>query len=166
MHHLSGKQLLLVAFAILTCLQGCYDTTDPGVEDTEPPNLDAQSEVEIEVWELINEHRISENLSSLQLDSTISHIARRHSRDMAEGRVPVGHDGFSERAEAIIAQIGGSSVAENVAAGYESAETVVAGWINSSGHRQNIEGEYNLTGVGVTYGDDGTPYYTQIFLLK
>ncbi len=153
-------------FVMLSVLHGCYDAADPAPEDTETPNLDTQSDIEIRIWELVNEHRVSEGLSPLHLDSTISHIARQHSRDMATGKVPVGHAGFSERAETIVRQMGGNSVAENVAVGYKSAEAVVSGWISSNGHRQNIEGRYDFTGVGVDYDDDGTPYYTQLFLLR
>ena len=45
-----------------------------------------------------------------------------------------------------------------------SARLVVEGWIASAGHRQNIEGDFTLTGIGAAAGRDGTRYFTQIFV--
>ncbi len=59
-----------------------------------------------------------------------------------------------------------NAAAENVAYGQMSAEEVVDGWLHSPGHRQNIEGDYNLTGIGVAQNKDGVIYFTQIFVLK
>jgi len=39
----------------------------------------------------------------------------------------------------------------------------VSGWLNSTGHRNNIEGNYDLTGVGVAKSSDGKYYLTQMF---
>jgi len=62
-------------------------------------------------------------------------------------------------------KIGGDSMAENVALGQTTAQEAVDSWLSSEGHKQNIEGSYNLTGVGVAQGSDGDLYFTQIFLL-
>lgn len=43
-----------------------------------------------------------------------------------------------------------SSAAENIAAGYTTPEQVVAGWMESPGHRANILNP-NLTEIGVGY---------------
>lgn len=52
---------------------------------------------------------------------------------------------------------------ENVAAGFGSADSVVEGWMNSSGHRANIlNGAYTQIGVAVAYSADGTPYWTMV----
>ena len=55
------------------------------------------------------------------------------------------------------------SVAENVAYGYASAAAVMTGWMNSSGHRRNILSSNTHIGVGLAYGSDGLPYWTQVF---
>ena len=47
-----------------------------------------------------------------------------------------------------------------------NAKQVVNMWLNSDGHRKNIEGNYNLTGIGVVKGKDGALYFTQIFVNK
>ncbi len=46
----------------------------------------------------------------------------------------------------------------------EHAEIVVKQWLLSPGHRQNIRGNYNLTGIGVARDERGRPYYTQMFV--
>jgi hypothetical protein len=39
----------------------------------------------------------------------------------------------------------------------------VDGWIKSPGHRHNIVGRYNLTGIGIVRDSAGKLYYTQLF---
>lgn len=52
---------------------------------------------------------------------------------------------------------------ENVAAGFGSANGVVNGWMNSSGHRANIlNPAFTQIGVAVSYAADGTPYWTMV----
>lgn len=58
---------------------------------------------------------------------------------------------------------GWRSVAENVAAGYPDAAGVMAGWMASDGHRGNILSANVDLGVGLAYGADGRPYWTQVF---
>ena len=48
--------------------------------------------------------------------------------------------------------------------GRNTAEGVVKMWLNSQGHRENIEGDYNMTGIGISKSADGTPYFTEIFI--
>jgi uncharacterized protein YkwD len=56
--------------------------------------------------------------------------------------------------------------AENVAYGQLSAKAVVDGWLKSAPHKKNIEGNYNLTGIGLAKDRKGVIYFTQIFLRK
>ncbi len=48
----------------------------------------------------------------------------------------------------------------------DPAGAAVNAWLASTGHRQNIEGDYHLTGVGVASPDNDslTFYFTQIFI--
>jgi len=113
---------------------------------------------------LINAHRASIGKPALQKSQVIWEQANAHSRNMASGAVPFGHDGFSARIAAIRAALGsGGSGAENVAMGYTSAAAVVSGWLSSSGHRANIEGNAARTGISAVRSGSGTWYYTQIF---
>lgn len=56
-----------------------------------------------------------------------------------------------------------SVAAENIAAGYTSPESVVEGWINSPGHRENILSDNKYLGVGLALGGIYGYYWTQCF---
>lgn len=121
-----------------------------------------------DVFQLVNAHRRSKGLPALTLNNIISAEAEKHSQRMATGRTALGHDGFDARVQSISRQLGGSisRSAENVAYGSRTAQQVVTGWLNSPGHRQNIEGQFNLTGIGVARNSKGEWYYTQLFIRK
>ena len=138
-----------------------------------PPIAQTQSNdlatLEKSVHQQINKYRQSLNLSPLELDPEVSQQARMHSENMAQGKVPFSHQGFSARTEQLKSVLPYSRVAENVAYNQgvgDPAMQAVEGWINSSGHRQNIEGNFDRTGIGVAVNDRGEYYFTQIFLLK
>ncbi len=82
---------------------------------------------------------------------------------MAEGKTKFGHDGFEKRAKAIQKELGSVEVGENVAEGQMSAREVVDGWLNSPGHKRNIEGNFTLTGIGYATNKKGNIYFTEIF---
>jgi uncharacterized protein YkwD len=98
----------------------------------------------------------------------VAEIARGHSEDIAAGRVPLGHEGLQARAREVAQTIGLSGLAENVCfnadAEFATARTAVSWWLGSAGHRKNLEGDYDLTGVGIAQNARGTYYYTQIFV--
>jgi uncharacterized protein YkwD len=86
---------------------------------------------------------------------------------MARGKMRFGHGGFNERIEA--AGVPFTSAAENVGQnqGFDDpADQAVKGWLESHGHRTNIEGRYNLTGIGAARSRNGTLFFTQIFILR
>ena len=54
---------------------------------------------------------------------------------------------------------------ENIAYGQRSAEQVMEGWMNSSGHRANIlNAQYTAIGVGVYRSASGTLHWVQLFI--
>jgi uncharacterized protein YkwD len=121
------------------------------------------------IHDRVNQYRVQKGLSPLTLDARISQPAREHSRAMASGEVPFSHDGFDQRIETIARSIPYRTAAENVAynQGYrEPVAQAVEGWINSPGHRVNMEGNFDLTGVGVARTADGKYYFTQIFIRR
>jgi uncharacterized protein YkwD len=93
--------------------------------------------------------------------------AEKHSADMASRKVAFSHDGFETRVSVISRQIGGiKKSAENIAYGKIGAKEVVDIWLKSPGHRKNIEGNYQLTGIGIARAKDGTIFFTQIFVAR
>lgn len=134
-----------------------------------PPSTSEYASLEQAAHDRVNAYRTQQNLPPLTLDPRISEVARQHSADMAAGRVAFGHDGFESRVQSIARTIPYRSAAENVAynQGYrDPVAQAVQGWINSPGHRVNMEGQFNLTGIGVTRTADGKYYFTQIFIRR
>lgn len=113
----------------------------------------------------INQFRVRHGLPKLHLNPLLSKEASQHSADMAAHRIAFGHDGFAQRLahlqKKILSAQGG---AENVAYNYKTAKIVAEGWIKSPGHRRNILGRYNETGIGIVRDKAGKPYFTQLFL--
>jgi uncharacterized protein YkwD len=125
--------------------------------------------LEQSVHQQVNQYRKSRNLPPLTLDSRISVQARVHSDAMASGQVPFSHQGFEERVRLSTKSIPFRSAAENVAynQGFsDPGRQAVQGWIKSSGHRKNMEGNFNLTGIGVSKNARGEYYFTQIFIRR
>lgn len=159
------------ALSLLVLASGFITAPIPGNSSTKR-NAQTLSKVTFQttnleklVFEQINQYRIAKGLPKLTLNANISRQARIHSENMAKGKVPFSHDGFEQRVKAI--PLTYNSAAENVAfnSGYSNpANQAVVGWLNSPGHLKNIQGRYNLTGVGVATNDKGEVYLTQMFL--
>jgi uncharacterized protein YkwD len=119
--------------------------------------------METEILQFVNDDRKQHNLPPLQMNALESSLAEKHSQDMADGKVKFGHDGFNNRAKTIQKTLGSTEVGENVASGRMTAREVVDGWLNSPGHKKNIEGDFVLTGIGYASNRKGDIYFTQIF---
>lgn len=118
-----------------------------------------------DILKYVNEHRKEKGLKSLANNPVIAAASADHSKNMATGKIPFGHDGFNERMDKLAKELPPSySYAENVAEGATTAKEVVNQWLHSPGHKKNIEGDYNITGIGIAKAADGKLYYTQIFL--
>ena len=101
-----------------------------------------QSDTAIEnaILSRINQYRQLHGLQTLKMDSRIVKEAKKHSLDMASHRLSFGHQHFIDRVKRIKSQIKPSGgAAENVAYNYPNADAVVKGWLNSSGHKRNID---------------------------
>ena len=140
-----------------------HQTQAPQVHQHQAVASDAEQQTMILYY--VNAYREKHHLAPLQMNRVISREATKHSRDMASHAMPFGHNEFNGRIKRLYQQIrecrGG---AENVAYYRINDKKLVDGWIASRGHRQNILGGYNLTGIGIAHGKTGWAYYTQIFL--
>jgi uncharacterized protein YkwD len=125
------------------------------------------ADLEKSVYEQVNKYRASRQLPPLTLNSSIIEQARIHSQNMANGKVPFSHNGFQQRVDTIGKSITYRAAAENVAYNLGFSDPVrnaVEGWIKSPGHRKNMEGDYNLTGIGIAKNTKGEYYFTQVFI--
>lgn len=121
----------------------------------------------LRTFTLINEHRQSIGLPALVWSQEVADVSRIHSENMAAGRVAFGHDGFDARFAALQSRLNISRMGENVAANTypDSVATAVTGWLQSPGHRANIENsQYTHTGIGIATAPDGNVFFTQIFV--
>ncbi|MFL0354473.1 CAP domain-containing protein [Xanthomarina sp. GH4-25] len=121
--------------------------------------------IEIEIVELINDYRISMGLNPLNNMSVIKSQAYTHTDYMID-HDNVSHDNFYQRKTYLINNAGANKVSENVAYGFTSAESVVNAWLNSEGHRANIEGDYTDFDISADQNSDGKWFYTNIFVKK
>jgi uncharacterized protein YkwD len=141
----------------------------PGCDVLRSIGESENSAEEERVFSLVNRYRREQGLSSLERMDVISEQARQHSRNMASGKVPFGHDGAESRFAAIRKSIPAVAFAENVGfnQGYsDPVQQAVQGWINSLDHRRNLLGDYDLTGVGIAVSSDSTYYFTQIYIRR
>ncbi len=124
-----------------------------------------------EVLALTNAHRDSLGLGPLAPSASLTDAATWKAAHMAayeymshdDPAPPVGRS-WDQR----IRDCGYSSGAgENIAYGYRSPQAVFQGWLDSAGHRRNIENpSYKVIGVGAAVNADGTPYWAQVFGLR
>ncbi|MBO3116305.1 CAP domain-containing protein [Winogradskyella sp. DF17] len=162
-----SKLLPLMAIVALLGLSSC--STDTSLEDEinaiEVPQAPLAKQIEIEIMELINAHRINEGLSTLQDHSTVKAVAFTHTDYMIEVD-NVSHDNFFQRKQSLQLNADANIVSENVAYGFSSAESVVNAWLNSPSHRENIEGNFTDFDVSAEQNVDGKWYFTNIFIKR
>jgi uncharacterized protein YkwD len=159
----SGSTLLLSAATLLTFAlpRGC----DPApASNPAPPAPTVTVSADLQrVVDLTNAERAARGKSALAIDARLNAAAQAHSQDQANVD-NLSHDGtdFSNPKDRMVRNgYPARWWAENVAAGYVSADDVMSGWMNSSGHRKNIlNSRVTHIGVAVAYSADGTPYWT------
>ncbi len=128
-------------------------TTTTPLEAPQPPAEAPQQgkTPEQAVLALVNDARAAKGCKALVIDDRITTAAQGHSTDMATNNYfsHVSQDGrtFDQRMkDAGYPRPGG----ENIAKGYRTPEQVMEGWMNSKGHRDNIETcTFTTMGLGV-----------------
>ncbi|MYV39375.1 CAP domain-containing protein [Streptomyces sp. SID1328] len=133
--------------------------TSPG---TPQPAATASGDV-ARIVELVNAERAKAGCSPVALNSTLTKAAQDHSADMAAHNTMshTGSDGSDPGSRITAAGYQWSAYGENVAYGYSTPEEVMAGWMNSPGHRENILNcSYKEIGVGLAQPGS---YWTQDF---
>lgn len=157
---------LLALFTVLN-FTSCSTETFPEddiktVELKTPPQA---KEIEIEILELINEHRIQNGLNALGNHDTVKAVAFTHTDYMIEVN-DVSHDNFYQRKLSLQQNAGAQVVSENVAYGFSSAQSVVNAWLNSPSHKDNIEGNYTDFDISAEQNEDGKWYFTNMFIKR
>jgi uncharacterized protein YkwD len=120
------------------------------------------------VVELVNRERKKTGLPPLRVDQRLVSAARAHAQDMARSGITghVGSDGSEPPQRVHRSGYQFSRVGENVAAGVPTAADVMAGWMASEHHRDNIlGGAYDDIGVAFVDvpGSEYGTYWVQVF---
>jgi uncharacterized protein YkwD len=140
------------------------------LEPPRPRPAPVPAEIEAGTVEAINAIRTARDLVALELDPALTDVARAHSRDMIR-RGYFDHDAPDGNAAADRVRQSGlpfDRVGENLHRSNGAKDpvgTAVRSWMDSPGHRALVlEPAFRTTGVGVAVDDDGTVYFTQLFL--
>jgi len=165
--------LKLCVIAIFSILLFSCSSDDDGIYFNESNTIietidDVEySSIETEILSLVNNHRESIGLSPLAALNIVSGVADTHTDYMIEAGV-ISHDNFSLRSETLMKSANAKKVGENVAYGFNSAQGVFNGWLNSSGHKAVIENpKYTHFGISTeACKETGRNYFTQIFIEK
>jgi uncharacterized protein YkwD len=124
-----------------------------------------------QVVDLVNEHRNSLGLTALNVSPTLTASSVWKARHMAyygylahDDPAPPVARSWADRLEGCghpVYEYGGG---ENIASGYPSPASVMQAWLDSPGHRANIEYPYwRSIGVGAAVSSGGTMYWAQAF---
>lgn len=170
-----GPALQGLALAVLSALALAALTTRASAADTLVAR-ESNATVRARVVELVNAARArprrcgSERFAAappLNPSRKLNDAASAHARDMARRKYfeHEGHDGSQPRDRVRRAGYESRLTGENIAYGPLSAEEVVAGWLASPGHCENImEPRFRDIGVGVAIGRKrGQIYWVQNF---
>jgi len=147
--------------------------------------------LERRTFDLVNDERAAHNLTILKWNEDVTAVARAHSTDMATNAFfsHTGSDGsnvstrlmadgvyyWNSSGENILMESGVSYYLTNILGIVKKieyntfeqlAQNATQGWLNSTGHRENIlESKFDETGVGV-YALNDSYYFTQDFIAR
>jgi uncharacterized protein YkwD len=84
---------------------------------------------------------------------------------MIENNV-VNHDFFQQRVNNLQNTLGAVRVGENIAYNYQNPSSTLNAWLNSPGHKRNIEGDYTDFGLSITRSSNQRNYITLILISR
>lgn len=132
-------------------------TSTPVVTPTPAQNGSTSSEKAAQVIAQVNQERAQYGLGSLREDSELTRAACVRAQEIVQKFSHTRPDGSSW------STVSSAASGENIAKGYATVEKVMAAWMSSQGHRENILRE-SFTRIGVcAYTVDGVVYWVQLF---
>jgi uncharacterized protein YkwD len=140
------------------------------LDEERPRPAPVPADLEARALVAINDVRIDRGRVALDVNPALAGAARAHSNDMIRRGYfdHVAPDGITAQDRVRRIGLEFSRVGENLHrnAGFDNAvATAVRSWIESDEHRKLLLlPDFRETGVGVAVDDDGTVYFTQLFL--
>ncbi len=131
------------------------------------PNTDKLAGLEEEVARLVNQERAKRKLPALAYNAELCRLARMKSQDFIN-KGYFAHQSPTYGSPFDMLKRNGikyTSAGENIAKGQPTAQSVMAGWMASTGHRGNIlSSAFTKIGVGAAKDSKGNLYWTQLFI--
>ena len=161
MRHRAPVSVIVAALLLLPLVAGGTAHPTRPSRDARPVPGPEDAEVR-ELVRLVNLHRTAKRVRTLRWSSAAARVAFQHSIDMRHRDYfshanPDGQSPFDRLERAGVRYV---RAGENIAFGYRSPEQVLQGWLESPGHRKNLENpKYTHHGVGLS----GT-MWTHVFL--
>jgi uncharacterized protein YkwD len=136
-------------------------TNTPAPPSPAPSSGPSDAEVQ-SLIDLVNDHRRSRGLNPLVWNDEVAAVAQAHSQDMVDRnyRSHINPEGENCGARLTEAGIERNWWGENLCWGFSNASSAFNFWINSDGHRANIE-RSNFTHHGVGKVND---VWTHVFI--
>lgn len=153
------KNFFKIIPLIITTFFCCSSNQDVETEI----NLTKNSAFEAVALSLINKHRASKKLAKLKVLDALKKHADSHTAFMISQN-KISHNNFDSRGKEILKEVKASNIAENVASGYTTPESLVNGWLKSDSHRKNIEGDFTHFNLSAKKNSSNTWYFTNIFV--
>ena len=144
--------ILCVVFAAIVLSRGC---------SVEGPIFTLTHSFQTKLLGLHNKERNFKGKATLRMNSDLNTYAQKHAEMMAKND-SLNHSSMSALSKAA----GTTTVAENIAWGQETEESVVNSWMWSPGHRWNVLGNYTDVGFGMAKDKEGRPYWCTVFAKK
>ncbi|MFW0738218.1 MULTISPECIES: CAP domain-containing protein [unclassified Flavobacterium] len=164
MHNMRFVAIVFVLVAMSSCSSDSAEATENGTKTETVVASYTYNDSEIESMKLINDYRVSIGLNALQRVNHVSFKCEEHNKYMIANNV-VDHNDFTSRSNNIMSVLGAKKVGENVAYNYKTSEAALRAWLDSPGHKANIEGDYTHFGLSVSIDPQtGKKYYTNIFV--
>ena len=146
-----------------------YPTPAPS-QPAPPDDSEYLSQLEDTILRMVNQERAKVGAKALAMETMRRNVARAHSKDMAvrsffDHYNPDGKSPFDRmKAVGISYSTAGENIAYNTYPVERAAQAAMDGWMNSDGHRKNIQNaSYGRTGIGVYRSSNGRVYFTQVF---
>lgn len=160
------RTITTIAAILLTTLIGCDKMQQPPtkVPDNTPTNP-ADPTIIQRIHELHLQQR-GENRTTLLINNQLNQAAQKHATWMARVNKMnhTGENGSSFWDRILASGYNPQTGSENIAYGYDTAESVIKGWMKSFGHRANIlNTTWTEVGYGVAADNNGRKYWCTVF---
>lgn len=156
---------IVLVLSLTSCSKESSDDAATGGNNALVTNYN-YSDDELKLAEIINDYRVANGMNALQIINHISFKSEEHNEYMIDNNV-VNHDYFEARSNNIIQVLGAVKVGENIAYNFSTPNSALHAWLNSPGHKANIDGDYTHFGISITVNPEtGKKYYTNMFMKK